>query len=298
MLIIALSWLLRKTLLENQINKLIKSLTGFSVQRKEPLSGGCVGEVYKVSLSNNKTVVAKVGEVGSGLAIEGMMLEYLAQNSAFPVPDVLYADDNLLLMTWVPSGGTLDTSVQINAADLVASLHQISDSHFGFSSDTVIGGLKQTNSQTKSWLVFFAQHRLLNMALQSLEVGNLPIGMMGRIEKCSQNLDKWLKEPDQPSLIHGDMWAGNVLADRGRITAFIDPAIYFADPEIELAFTTLFSTFGDAFFSRYHEHRQIQPGFFEERKDLYNLYPLLVHVRLFGGSYVGSVDTILKKFGF
>ncbi len=284
--------------MKNHINELIEKLTGSSVQREKPLGGGCVGEVYKITLSNSKTLVAKVGDDGSGLAIEGMMLGYLTQNSEIPVPDVLYADDNLLLMTWVPSEGTLDKSAQINAADLVASLHQISNSHFGFSCDTVIGGLKQTNTQTKSWLDFFAKQRILNMALQGLEAGHLPKGIMARIEKCSQNLDKWLKEPDQPSLIHGDMWAGNVLANNGRISGFIDPAIYFADPEIELAFTTLFSTFGDPFFSRYREHRQIQPGFFEERKDLYNLYPLLVHVRLFGGSYVGSVDTILKKFGF
>jgi len=105
-------------------------------------------------------------------------------------------------------------------------------------------------------------------------------------------------EPVRPSLIHGDMWGGNVLAANGMITGFIDPALYFADPEIELAFTTLFSTFGDTFFSRYNEHRPLAPGFFEERRDLYNLYPLLVHVRLFGGSYVDSVDGILRKFGF
>jgi fructosamine-3-kinase len=284
--------------LENQINKKIEEITGLSIQQKKPLSGGCVGDVYKVSLSNGETVVAKIGETGSGLALEGMMLTYLAQNSELPVPDVLYSNDDLLLMTWVPSGGTLDRSAQIHAADLVASLHKISYSHFGFSCDTVIGGLPQINSKTKSWLDFFAQHRLLNMAHQGLEVGRLPVNMMGRIEKFSDNLDKWLKEPDQPSLIHGDMWAGNVLADFGRISGFIDPAIYFADPEIELAFTTLFSTFGDAFFSRYREHREILPGFFEERKDLYNLYPLLVHVRLFGGSYVGSVDITLKKLGF
>jgi len=277
---------------------MIENLTGSRVQTKEPLSGGCVGDVYKVRLKNGETLVAKVGNSENGLSIEGMMLRYLAQKSELPVPDVLYADENLLLMTWVPSEGTLDRSAQVNAADLVASLHQISNSHFGFSSDTVIGGLRQINSPSKSWIDFFAQNRLLDMAMRSLDAGYLPTDMLARIEKCSENLSKWLKEPDQPSLIHGDMWAGNVLASHGRISGFIDPAIYFADPEIELAFTTLFSTFGDAFFSRYREHREIQPGFFEERRDLYNLYPLLVHVRLFGGSYVSSIDIILKKLGF
>jgi fructosamine-3-kinase len=93
------------------------------------------------------------------------------------------------------------------------------------------------------------------------------------------------------------MWGGNVLAQKGQITGFVDPAIYYADAEIELAFSTLFSTFGDDFFSRYQEHRPLAPGFFEERRDIYNLYPLLVHVCLFGGSYVNSVDAILKRFG-
>jgi fructosamine-3-kinase len=198
----------------------------------------------------------------------------------------------------VPSTGALDRPAQIHAADLVASLHQISENDFGFSCDTVIGGLNQTNPKCESWLDFFAQYRIIDMARQGLDAGRLPTSLMRRLEKFSGHLDKWLKEPEQPSLIHGDMWGGNVLANDGRISGFIDPAIYFADPEIELAFTTLFSTFGDAFFSRYREHRKIQPGFFEERRDLYNLYPLLVHVRLFGGQYVGSVDSTLKKLGF
>jgi fructosamine-3-kinase len=287
-----------KNFMINHVNDTIENLTGFSIQQKCALGGGCVSDVYKVGLSNGETVVAKVGDTGSGLALEGMMLGYLSQHSELPVPDVLYADDTLLLMTWVPSAGTLDSTAQIHAADLVASLHQISDNYFGFSCDTVIGGLNQANPQCESWLDFFAQHRLLEMARQGLDSGRLPTSLMGRLEKFSDNLNKWLKEPEQPSLIHGDMWGGNVLADVGRISGFVDPAIYFADAEIELAFTTLFSTFGDVFFSRYREHREIQPGFFEERRDLYNLYPLLVHVRLFGGSYVGSVDSTLKKFGF
>ncbi len=82
----------------------------------------------------------------------------------------------------------------------------------------------------------------------------------------------------------------------GRITGFIDPALYFADPEVELAFITLFSTFGDPFFSRYAERRGLSPQFWDAKRPLYNLYPLLVHARLFGGGYVSQAGSILRRF--
>ena len=98
-------------------------------------------------------------------------------------------------------------------------------------------------------------------------------------------------------MIHGDLWGGNVLCGSNGLSGFIDPAIYYADPEIELAFMTLFGTVGDRFFRRYGEYHAIRPGFFEIRRDLYNLYPLLVHVRLFGGGYLGQVQSILRRLG-
>ena len=278
--------------------KKIKKITGSEIKKKSALSGGCVGDVHKLELADRQILVAKVGGPGSGIEIEGMMLNYLAKHTTIPVPRVVYVDESLLLMTWIPSTGSLDKKTQMHAADLVASLHNITSKQYGFASDTVIGGLHQDNSQNRSWLEFFAQNRLYAMAVQGINSGRLPKTIMGRLEKLIVRLKNWIEEPDQPSLIHGDMWSGNVLSEGGRITGFIDPAIYFADPEIELAFTTLFSTFGESFFSRYNEHRNIKPGFFEERKDIYNLYPLLVHVRLFGGTYVGSVENTLRKFGF
>jgi fructosamine-3-kinase len=84
----------------------------------------------------------------------------------------------------------------------------------------------------------------------------------------ARRLDDWIAEPNRPSLIHGDAWGGNVLIHRDRVAAFVDPAIYFADAEIELAFGTLFATFGEEFFRRYVEHRPLAPGFFELRRDL------------------------------
>jgi fructosamine-3-kinase len=121
---------------------------------------------------------------------------------------------------------------------------------------------------------------------------------LARIERLCARLDEWLSEPERPSLLHGDVWTTNILADGDRITAFLDPAIYFGHPEIELAFTRLFGTFGRAFYDHYRQIRPIAPGFFEERCDFYNLYPLLVHVRLFGGSYVASVQHTLEQYGF
>jgi fructosamine-3-kinase len=284
--------------MQDQLHQAIEKIANATVTNIQALSGGCVGDVYKVTLSNRDNLVAKVGDTGSGLALEGLMLRYLADHSELPVPTVLHGDDSLLLMTFIDGTGQINAKAEIHAADLVASLHGVSAKNYGFERDTVIGGLHQPNPRSNSWLDFFTAHRLLEMADQGLVAGRLPKEIKKRIEAFAGKLDKWLVEPTRPSLIHGDMWGGNVLAANGRITGFIDPAIYFADPEIELAFTTLFSTFGDAFFSRYNEHRPLAPGFFEERRDIYNLYPLLVHVRLFGGSYVGSVDGILRKFGF
>lgn len=276
----------------------IEAVTGARPTRVEALAGGCVGKVYKVRLSDGETVVAKVGEAGSGLQLEGFMLHYLASHSALPVPAVLHEDDTLLVMSYLDGSDGLDGGAQRHAADLVAALHGVTADRFGFPCDTVIGGLAQPNPWSTSWRAFFRDQRLMAMGNQALRAGRLPGAVMARLEKFCAKLNRWIGEPAAPSLIHGDMWTGNVLANGGRIAGFVDPAIYYADAEIELAFTTLFGTFSDAFFDRYQDHRPIAPGFFEERRDIYNLYPLLVHVRLFGGSYVGSVDRTLNRFGF
>lgn len=278
----------------------IATLTGEQPDHISPLSGGCVGDVFSASLPSGRDVVAKVGDgPGSGLAREGQMLTYLAQHSALPVPNILSADDTLLVMTKMDASGSLNRDAQHHAGQLVAQLHTITtDQGFGFDFDTVIGGLHQPNPWTHSWRDFFAQQRLMYMAREAERAGRLPTPLMARIERFAGAIARWIDEPKAPSLIHGDMWTGNVLASGGRITGFIDPAIYFADAEIELAFTQLFSTFGDAFFASYQNTRPIQPGFFEERVDIYNLYPLLVHVRLFGGGYVASVERTLTRFGY
>lgn len=281
----------------NLIEK-IREIAGEAVTGLEPLSGGCIGEVYRARLADGRSVVAKVdGSAAPQLGIEGYMLRYLAEHSDLPVPAVLHSEPGFLLMNFLPGRNHFSTAVQEDAAELLAALHDVTSEQYGLERDTLIGGLHQPNPWKDSWIDFFREERLLYMGWEAMEKGRLPAATFSRIETLCGRLERWLVEPERPSLIHGDAWTGNILAEDGRITGFVDPAIYYADLEVELAFTTLFGTFGEAFFDRYTSIRPIAPGFFEVRRNLYNLYPLLVHVHLFGGSYVTSVERTLRQFG-
>ncbi len=277
------------------LEDMIAARLGAAVRRLTPLSGGCVGDVFRADLSDGRHVVVKAGQAGSRLDLEGWMLRHLAE-AQLPVPAVRYAADDLLAMDYVETSGGLDRSAQVHAAELLAALHGHAAPAFGLDRDTLIGGLHQPNAWDQSWLVFFRDRRLLYMASEAHRAGRLPARAYARIEKLAGRLAEWIGDEASPSLVHGDAWGGNVLCRAGRIAAFIDPAIYYADPEIELAFGALFGAFGPAFFRRYGELRPIRPGFFEARRDLYNLYPLLVHVRLFGGAYVNDVEHTLARF--
>lgn len=263
------------------------------------LSGGCIGQVYRIRLADGQTVAAKFDDGRAPrLATEAMMLRYLKRHSSLPVPEVIYSADHLLIMEFLPGESRFTAAAQAHAAELLAALHEIDAPVYGFGQDTVIGGLVQPNAWTNAWLDFFREQRLMHMATAAVAVGRLPTSFLGRLEDFCTRLDQWLAPPARPSLLHGDVWTTNVLASGDHITAFVDPAIYYGHPEIELAFTTLFGTFDEPFFQRYQEIRPLPAGFFETRRDIYNLYPLLVHVNLFGGSYVHSVDTTLRRFGF
>lgn len=282
------------TALPSYISEKLRAHFGEGASSLRPLSGGCVGEVYGLEAGGERYALKVDRQRTGALAVEGKMLDYLNQRTALPTPRAIAYDADFLLMSWVEggSGGGADT----HAADLLAELHDLSADAFGFDFDTVIAALRQPNPWTPRWLDFFAEHRVVEMAKQAFDAGNLPGELMRRAERLAGRLDQWLDEPERPGLVHGDVWGGNVMGSGGRITGFIDPALYFADPEVELAFITLFSTFGDAFFSRYAERRGLSPHFWEVKRDLYNLYPLLVHARLFGGGYVSQAGSILRRF--
>ncbi|MBI3452333.1 MAG: fructosamine kinase family protein [Rhodospirillales bacterium] len=272
----------------------IESALGAPVAAAASLGGGCIADAWRIELAGGGAFVAKLGR---HLAIEGWMLDWLKAHAPVPVPAVRYAADDLLVMDHIEHGGELDRSAEEHLGEIIAGLHGVAGDVFGFARDTVIGGLPQTNIPAPTWLAFFRDRRLIAMARLALDAGQLPARLMARIEKLGGRLDRLIAAGTTPALVHGDLWGGNILAHRGRIVGLIDPAIYFGDAEMDLAFITLFGSAGERFFQSYAAHRPIRAGFFEERRDLYNLYPLLVHVRLFGGSYVGDVARILDRFG-
>ena len=276
----------------------VEEYLGERLLSARPMGGGCIGEVYRVEPEGGAPLVAKVDrKSASHLEREAYMLRYLGENSDLPVPQVFHGSETLLLMEYVEGSSRFSDGAERHAAELLAALHGISADAYGHERDTLIGSLDQPNLWTGSWIEFFREQRLLYLARVAHEAGRLPRGDLEIIHRLAERLDDYLEEPERPSLVHGDVWSANVLAKGDSITAFLDPAIYHADPEVELAFISLFDSFGDAFFERYAEIRAISDGFFEERRDLYNLYPLLVHVSFFGGGYLESVRTTLRRLG-
>jgi fructosamine-3-kinase len=259
---------------------------------------GLTGLTVRLKDGRHLAAKARTGHDGPSLELEGYMLSELARLSDLPVPHVHVAADDLLVMDFVDNdGGAITKNVERHAAELIAALHASPRESFGYARDTLIGPLHQPNPKHERWIPFFRDARLMFMAQQAYAQGSLPAGLFGRIERLAGVLDDYLVEPAFPSLLHGDLWTGNVLVKGQRIAGFVDPAIYFGHPEIELAFTTIFGTFGPAFFEAYESLLPLAPGFHEVRRDLYNLYPTLVHVRLFGASYVARVERTLSWLG-
>ena len=299
----------------------IEIALGSKLIASTPLGVGFGLQGLRGTLSDGREIAVKAlpenspAKGADQLAIEGFMLRQLGTQTNLPVPEVYYSDASILVMSWIPNdGGAINPNVERHAAELLAELHNQKFTSFGYDRDTFIGPLTQPNPHTKTWLTFFRDHRLLYMARKAHEQGALSARYLARIENFAERLPDYLTEPDHPSLIHGDLWTGNVLVNSGgggdggggsygrrrgsQIAGFVDPAIYSAHPEIELAFTTMFGTFGTAFFDAYEALRPLESGFHDTRLAIYNLYPSLVHVRLFGSSYLSPIDHVLKRHGF
>jgi len=279
--------------LEQVIASRIEAALGERVVTIRSLAGGCIADVRRVETASGRVMVAKVG--GPSLEIEGAMLSCLREKSGLPVPRVLHAEEDLLVMEYIEHTGGSGWGEHL--ADLLAGLHGVEspNGRFGFDGPTLIGPLRLENGWSDSWSAFYRDARLLAMVDEAKRRGMLPGELEARLRRYAERLERDVDHGPVASLIHGDVWSGNVLASGTRVVGLIDPSVVYADAEFELAFIAMFSTGGEAFFERYAAVRGIGDGFFERRVFVYQLFPLLVHVALFGGGYVEQLEGVLRR---
>jgi len=287
------------------ISAKIEQGLGARIVRSKPLSGGDIADVSLLTLEDGRQVVAKRPRMDQPdtTAVEKMMLKHLSIKSPLLVPEVLFQAKGILVISHIPHQGTKDGEVvAIDVASHIAALHAVrpksAKSFYGFEKDTFIGPLPQQNKPSDNWVQFFRDHRLLAMAASSARTGRLPSASMKRIETLAERLNEFLPTAPKSSLLHGDLWAGNMLVDGDKVAGFIDPAISYGHNEMDLAFIDLMGGLDPIFFAAYSKHTPIDSAFFENRKTIYQLWPLLVHVRLFGGGYVAQIDRALAELGF
>lgn len=134
------------------------------------------------------------------------------------------------------------------------------------------------------------------MGDQIARTGRVKPAFMDKLDQLISKLDNFLPKTPKASLLHGDVWRGNMLFQDNKIAAFIDPAISYGHHEMDLAFIDLMGGLDPVFFDAYHQISTIDAGFHKERKAIYQLWPLLVHIKLFGGGYVKDAEMILDRF--
>lgn len=206
---------------------------------------------------------------------------------ACPVAHGAIDGAGFLVLDWLtPAQPTPDAWRTLGAG--LAALHRHGSAAYGLERDNYIGSLPQPNGEYAAWPRFWAERRLAPMLRRAVDAGLVDGNLRARIERlCTGAETACRREGLVPSLLHGDLWRGNVLFTREG-PVLIDPAVYVGDREVELAFTELFGGFDDGFYAAYSAAFPPAPGY-AERRPYWQLYPLLVHLNLFGAAYVGQV---------
>lgn len=258
------------------------------------LDGGEVGSVHRVDLADGQRVVAKTA--GTDLRTEARMLHHLGDHD-LAAPEVFHATADLLVIEFVEGESEITPNVERDLADRLAALHAESAPTFGFPFDTLTGKLDLPNPRETDWPTFFGEHRLGYMADCAVEEGLLPAADAERIDALVEDLPALLDHDPDPSLIHGDVWTENLVTDGETVRAFLDPACYYADPEVELAYVDWTGTGSEAFVERYRERAGVPDGA-DDRRPIYRLLPLLVHLRHFGEEYLAPIRETLAEIGY
>ncbi len=270
-----------------------------TISSKQYVSGGDINEAAVLTLDDGTRLFMKSNSVRSmpNFEAEAAGLEAIRMTGAIGVPEVLGigTDDHasFLLMEYISPGRQVKNFWEVFAAELAAMHRAEAGERYGFPADNWIGHRKQINTFCYSWVTFFRECRLKPQFDAAGE--SLSINERKKAEWLLEHLDEYLTEPRRPSLVHGDLWAGNMITGNDGKGWLIDPAVYYGHPEVDLAMTELFGGFSGRFYDAYREVGGMEPGY-EDRRDLYNLYQLLNHLNMFGSSYLGAVLRILNRY--
>lgn len=274
--------------------------TGHMLQVKDMQvkGGGCINQTVHLKTSGGDFFI-KWNETANAAMFEAEArgLELLRNTGALPVPEVVgqgQVEGKPFLVLEYLNSRALKNDYWRQLGQGLAALHQHTQKQYGLDHNNYIGRLPQANEPLDDWVEFFIQRRLepqLGLAFYKQQIHK---GFMERFRKLYPRL-KELLSVEQPALLHGDLWSGNVMPGPDGAAWIIDPAVYYGHREAEIAFTKLFGGFDPQFYTAYQEVKPLEIGY-EERFSLYNLYPLLVHLNLFGAGYLSGIERTLKQF--
>lgn len=266
------------------------------------LGGGSISQAHRMSLEDRRSVFVKShpGGLPQMFRREAEGLQWLTETATVRVPRVLAVGDDegtdlrFLVLEWIEPGPR-SSAWDDELGRSLAALHRFGTGHFGLAQDNFIATIEQRNTPTESWAEFYATNRLAPLVHAARDQGRLTADTVTAFDRLYERLDVLVGPPEPPARLHGDLWAGNAVADMSGDPWLVDPAVYGGHREVDLAMMRLFGGFGDACFRAYDEVHPLADGH-EERVGLYQLYPLLVHVVLFGGGYASTLTHQLARY--
>lgn len=263
------------------------------------LSGGDINDVYEVVVPRGEYVV-KVNEdekFPGMLAQEAVGIATLAMSMSVLTPNVFECGaidaKQFLILEKIWTLDAVDKTWTHFGRDL-AKMHQSTSENFGFESDNYIGSLVQKNDQKKTWTEFLITQRLQLMVELAVNQGDVNYVEAKIFDSLFLKLDELIPQ-EKPALLHGDLWSGNFLVGPIQEAVLIDPAVYYGHREMDLAMMSLFGGFSPKVLDAYHELYPLESGW-QDRIELNQLYPLLVHLNLFGRSYWDRIKKIVQGY--
>ncbi len=260
------------------------------------VGGGDINEAWRIVLADGRLAFAKTNDAAPPdmFEREAEGLAWLAEANALRIPEVLAVGEEFLVLELIePAKKAGDFGERLGRG--LAALHRFGADRFGWTANNYIGNLPQDNEAELDWPTFYGQRRLMAQLEMAIERGRASAAMRRDMAKLVSRLTSLVGPSEPPSRLHGDLWAGNCHVAGDGAPVLIDPAVYGGHREMDLAMMKLFGGFSDQVFAAYDEAWPLAEGW-RERISLYQLYPLMVHVNLFGGSYVASVERVLSMF--